>query len=95
MSHQYDWVVPELGWGSGIKHTFKIYNKKGRLLETNMKELRDLIENISETENIDDYLNRYFDYGRHLRRGHKIEIYREGSVLPVCVIIGQHKKRNR
>ena len=91
MSHQYDWEVPELGWGSGIKHTFKIY-KNERLLETNTKELRDLIENIAEKEDIYDYLNRYFDYGKFLRKGYKIRVYREGNTLPVHIIAGNPKE---
>ena len=92
MSHQYDWDIPEIGWGSGIKHTFKIYSKKGRLLETDTKELRDLIENIAEKEDIYDYLNGYFDYGKFLRKGYKIKVYREGSTLPVYIIAGNPRE---
>lgn len=93
MSHQYDWEIPELGWGSGIKHTFKIYSKKGRLLEADTKELRDLIENIAKEENIYDYLDRYFDYGRYLRKDCKIKVYREDNTSPY--IIKLYKKDNK
>lgn len=91
MSHQYDWNIPEIGWGSGIKHIFKIY-KNERLLETNTEELGDLIENIAEKEDVYDYLDKYFNYGKFLRRECKIEVYREDSTFPVYVITRNPKE---
>ena len=85
MSHQYDWDFPEIGWGDGIKHTFRIYKDK-KLIVKETNKLRDLIENIAKEENILDYLDEYFDYGEYFKKGCEIEVYREGISFPIYTI---------
>lgn len=88
MGHQYDWDFPEIGWGRGIPHIFRIY-KDSKLIEKEKNELSDLIENIAKKENIYHYLDKYFSYGQFFRKGCKIEIYREGTFFPVYTIKGE------
>lgn len=87
MSHQYDWNFPEIGWGNGIPHIFRIYKDK-KLLRKETNELSDLIENIAKEENIYDYLDEYFDYGEFFKKGYEIEVSREKTYYPILTIKG-------
>lgn len=39
MSHQYDWDFPEIGWGRGIPHIFRIY-KDSKLIGKEKKRIK-------------------------------------------------------
>lgn len=80
MSHQYDWEIPELNWGNGIKHDFKIY-KNGKYYRTDSFELCENIENKTDEKVLKDYLQSYFEYDKFFKKGNTIEVFRGNTLV--------------
>lgn len=92
MSHQYDWEIPELNWGTGIKHDFKIF-KNDKYYRTDSFELSENLENKKDESELKDYLNHYFEYNKFFKKGFSIKVFR-GNTEVMEIVEGHVKKRN-